>query len=243
MTTQLAPTETKATQVERVVIENDLSKMSAEERIAYYINVCESLDLVWQTRPFAYLQLNGKLTLYATRDCTDQLRSRRSVSIVSLERERMDDLYVVTASATTPDGRRDSAIGAVPIAGLKGEALANAFMKAETKAKRRVTLSICGLGMTDESETTSIPDAVIVDMDPLDSEFAAPRALPRRSERTAEQDARVARGWTLMQLEAHQLGIEVPDLDMTLSNAEIKALRDEWQAKMAEAATVEMVPA
>jgi hypothetical protein len=40
----------------------------------------------------------------------------------------------------------------VNIEGLKGEALANALMKAETKAKRRATLSAVGLGMMDESE-------------------------------------------------------------------------------------------
>jgi len=44
------------------------------------------------------------------------------------------------------------ATGAVDIKGLTGKNLANAFMKAETKAKRRVTLSICGLGFLDESE-------------------------------------------------------------------------------------------
>ena len=32
---------------------------------------------------------------------------------------------------------------------LNGEDLANAMMKCETKAKRRVTLSICGPGMLD----------------------------------------------------------------------------------------------
>ena len=42
---------------------------------------------------------------------------------------------------------------------MNGEALANAYMKAETKAKRRVTLSICGLGMLDETEVETIPDA------------------------------------------------------------------------------------
>jgi len=47
----------------------------------------------------------------------------------------------------------------VNIENLKGEARSNAMMKAETKAKRRVTLSICGLGMLDESETDSIPGA------------------------------------------------------------------------------------
>ena len=38
-------------------------------------------------------------------------------------------------------------------------------MKAETKAKRRVTLSICGMGWLDESEIESIPNAKPVPMD------------------------------------------------------------------------------
>ena len=45
------------------------------------------------------------------------------------------------------------------IGGLKGDALANGLMKAETKAKRRVTLSLCGLGMLDDSEVETIPNA------------------------------------------------------------------------------------
>jgi hypothetical protein len=61
-------------------------------------------------------------------------------------------VLVVTARATMPDGRVDESIGALPIDKLQGEARANALMKCETKAKRRVTLSICGLGMLDESE-------------------------------------------------------------------------------------------
>jgi hypothetical protein len=67
----------------------------------------------------------------------------------------------VTARATMPDGRHDESIGAVPIEGLKGENRANALMKGETKAKRRVTLSICGLGILDESEVESIAGAQV----------------------------------------------------------------------------------
>ena len=37
-------------------------------------------------------------------------------------------------------------------------------MKAKTKAKRRVTLSICGLGILDESEADTMPGAVTVDV-------------------------------------------------------------------------------
>ncbi len=63
-------------------------------------------------------------------------------------------------------GREDESIGALPITNLKGEALSNAIMKCETKAKRRVTLSICGLSMMDETEVESIPNHKIVDAKP-----------------------------------------------------------------------------
>lgn len=160
MGTELAKIQQDAAEVmERVLMVGDLSKLTAAERNNYYMRVCESLGLNPATRPFDYISLQGKLTLYARRDAADQLRKRDKVSITITAREKVDDVYVVTARATTPDGRTDEAIGAVPLANLKGEALANAFMKAETKAKRRVTLSICGLGFTDESEIDSIPDA------------------------------------------------------------------------------------
>jgi hypothetical protein len=63
----------------------------------------------------------------------------------------------VTVRATMPDGRQDEDDGAAPIGTLKGEALANAMMKATTKAKNRATLSICGLAMLDVSELESLP--------------------------------------------------------------------------------------
>jgi hypothetical protein len=66
-------------------------------------------------------------------------------------------VFIVTAKVRNKDGRTDIAKGAVNIANLKGEALANALMKTETKAKRRATLSICGLGFLDETEVEDIP--------------------------------------------------------------------------------------
>ncbi len=143
--------------MESVIIKGDLSKLSPEERAQYYAQVCQSIGLNPLTKPFEYITLNGKLTLYARKDATDQLRNIKGVSVSIAGRERIDDVYLVTALARTPDGRTDESIGAVAIAGLKGDNLANAFMKAETKAKRRVTLSICGLGMLDETEIETIP--------------------------------------------------------------------------------------
>jgi len=157
--------------VERVVVQGDLAKLSAEDRIAYYRAVCASIGLNPLTRPLEYISLNNKLVLYAKRDATDQLRKLHGVSIAITAREKVDDLYMVTAQAKLPDGRTDESMGAVHLAGLKGDALANQILKCETKAKRRVTLSICGLGMLDETEVASVKDARPVNVDPATGEI------------------------------------------------------------------------
>ena len=144
---------------EKVLVGGDLSKLSSQERLTYIGAVCNSLGLNPLTRPFEYINLSGKLTLYARKDATEQLRSLRGISIEIVSREVVEDTYVVTARAVDASGRRDESIGAVSIGGLKGDAKANAIMKAETKAKRRVTLSISGLGLLDETEIETIPGA------------------------------------------------------------------------------------
>lgn len=143
--------------VESALIEGDLNGLDSQERLSYYNRVCESLGLNPLTQPFAYIKLQGKLTLYAKRDATEQLRRINKVSVVITGRDKMGDVYCVTARATLPDGRTDESTGVVTLGQLRGDALANALMKAETKAKRRVTLSICGLGWLDETETETIP--------------------------------------------------------------------------------------
>jgi len=145
--------------IENVMVKGDLSKLSDFERVNYYKMVCESMNLNPLTKPFDYILLNGKLTLYATKNCTEQLRKLNGVSIESLDDKVVDDLDIVKAMARDKHGRTDTSTGAVNIGNLKGEAKANAIMKAETKAKRRVTLSISGLGWCDETEIDSIPGA------------------------------------------------------------------------------------
>jgi len=154
------PDKQGATQVlEQVVIDGDLAQLSTADRVSYYSTVCDSLGLNPLTKPFQYLRLNNRLTLYATRDATDQLRRVHKISLEIVNRERMEGVYVVTARATTPDGRTDEATGAVSLGNTRGDALANSLMRAETKAKRRVTLSIVGLGWSDEIEVDTIPNA------------------------------------------------------------------------------------
>jgi hypothetical protein len=147
--------------IARVLLHGDLRQLTEAQKVSYYVKVCESVGLNPLTRPFAYIVLNGKEILYALREATEQLRFIHTVSIEVKAREMIEGCYVVTASATMPTGRKDESTGAVPIDHLKGEARANAMMKCETKAKRRVTLSICGLGMLDETEVESIPGVTI----------------------------------------------------------------------------------
>lgn len=198
--------------LEQVLILGDLSKATPSQRVAYYKAVCASLSLNPATQPFAYLTLDGKLTLYARREATDQLRRIHHVTLRVTRREFIEDgsAYAVEVIASTPDGREDFATGVVSLekeegewvqanggkrlfksAGqwkrLRGDALANALMRAETKAKRRATLSICGLGILDESEIETIPDAkpVVVDIEtgeipknaPTQAEEPEPRPL------------------------------------------------------------------
>lgn len=145
--------------LEQVLIGGDLATLTPAARLEYYRTVCASLGLNPLTKPFEYITLSGQLRLYARKDCTDQLRKLHGVAIRELDPRAIGDLFVVTVKAEDRTGRPDMATGAVAIAGLKGEALANAMMKAETKAKRRVTLSLCGLGMLDETEVETIPAA------------------------------------------------------------------------------------
>jgi len=148
--------------IAKVLLGGDLAQLTSQQKISYYRSVCDSLGLNPLTQPFEYLRLSGREVLYAKRNCTDQLRHAHHISVTITARDVVEDCYVVTARAAFPDGRHDESIGAVPIAGLKGESRSNAMMKAETKAKRRVTLSLVGLSTLDESEVESIPGAQVV---------------------------------------------------------------------------------
>ena len=158
--------------MESVIAKGDLAKLTPDERVRYYNAVCKSLGLNALTTPLAYITLNNKLTLYATRTCTDQLRKINGVSLEVVTRHVADDILTVHVKATTPDGRSDEDFGSVAFPSLlKGEARANAVMKAVTKAKRRATLSICGLGWLDETEIEAIPGAKLPPHNPQTGEI------------------------------------------------------------------------
>ena len=147
--------QSNAATIEDVVIRGDLANLTPQQRTEYVMSLCESLGLNWRTNPFEYLVLNGKLRLYAKRDAADQLRKINGISLEVVSRVLDGELFTVHVRAKDRDGRTDEDFGVVPFRGGATEAAANLMMKAITKAKRRVTLSISGLGFLDETEIPS----------------------------------------------------------------------------------------
>lgn len=216
----LAAADSAPSIAELAALHGDLSKLTAEQRMAYYREVCDSMGLNPLTQPFQYIELNRKLTLYASRSATDQLRKINRVSVSIASREQIGDVYVVTARATTPDGRVDESTGAVAVGGLKGESLANALMKAETKAKRRVTLSICGLGWLDESEVGTIPDTKQAQVDYETGEIVQPARSAVRKQQTADRADRLHQALQELMLVAAKVGIEFDEYDIDVMDTQ-----------------------
>ena len=197
--------QTQSNIIESVVIGGDLSRLTAEQRVSYYKAVCESLGLNPLTRPFDYITLNGKLTLYARKDAADQLRRLHGVSIDDVEITEVGDTYSVKVKGHDKTGRSDVEIGVVSKKDMQGNS-ANVQMKAVTKAKRRLTLSLCGLGMLDETEIETIRDAqpVLVDDNGVIEPQPAEEAIPApASEMTLE----------FAESELNSKGVRYGDLD------------------------------
>ena len=175
--------------VEQLMLDGDLGKLDAAQRIQFYSATCARVGLDPVARPFDYLRLNGKVVLYANKSCAEQLRCLHNISLSDPRTELVNDTFIATVSATTPDGRTDCDMGAVPVAGLSGERLSNAMLKCITKAKRRVTLSLVGLGMMDETEVETIPGAVRIAPDEMEDDD---RHVPERLKTVALPDGRKA---------------------------------------------------
>lgn len=264
MTTDQKPQTADEQAIERAVMHGDLSPLTEAQRRQHYREVCERLHLEWRTAPFAYLKLNGKLQLYALKGATDQLRRLNGVSIYRLDRELVENLYVVTAYVRDKDGREDSDLGAADMTGLRGDAAVNAMLKASTKAKRRATLSICGLGWLDETEVESIPGAQVLPP-PQGTDDPAPPAndtepelLPANHDlwerRGRMPDGSLRQGLNMylaraihlgidIHVLAHHLGIERPIAPGKLTEPEIVLFREALRDQILAADTRAKTPA
>lgn len=169
-----APSLSSAT-LEIVLGSGDLSRLTPQQRVEYYGAVCRSLGVNPLTRPFDFLRgEDGKIHLYPNATCAAQLRDRDGITITETRAEHLPELgvYQVHVRGRSASGREDAAIGVVPVVDkdgqpLRGRALANALMKADTIARRRLTLALAGLGWSDAEavEDSGLGVAVPVNTD------------------------------------------------------------------------------
>jgi len=159
--------------IHSIVIKGDMSGLSQEQAVAYYNYRCQQVGLDPSAKPFDLLVLNGKKLLYANAGATQQLCAVHKLSVSIINRERFEGVYLVSVRVTGQDGRVTENDGAVE---LDSERIgkANALMKATTKAIRRTVLAHCGLGMMDETEVETIPNAVTAPM-PMPSNLSIPK--------------------------------------------------------------------
>ena len=157
--------------IESALMDGDLSRLSSDQKLSHYQMVCKTVGLNPLTKPFQYITLNGKLQMYALKGATDQLRKIYKIDCEVVKTETVNGLYVVQVKVKDKHGRVDEDMGFARIENLQGDALGNAMLKAVTKAKRRATLSMCGLGMLDEDEVKSIPAQAVRQEDELNKQI------------------------------------------------------------------------
>jgi hypothetical protein len=163
--TALQKTEPDAETLKKILFKGDLSNLTPEEQIAYYIQRCERLGLDPYSKPFDFLEVKDKetgqrkVTLYANKEASAQLTVNRGISIEKLEDTEENGVYRVKAYVRTSDGRTGVNLSVAKVKGLEGKNYANAVKSATTQAIRRAILMICGLGDTDETEVPDIPNA------------------------------------------------------------------------------------
>ena len=138
--------------INSLILTGDMSALKPSQQTQYYNSICQLIGISPLTQPFAIIVYQGKKTLYARKDCAQQLCNTRKISTEITKTEKDELVYTTHVRATMPDGRKTDDIGSVGISGVKGQDLANLYMKSATKAKRRAVLALCGLGMPDESE-------------------------------------------------------------------------------------------
>lgn len=146
--------------VASLVLKGDLKGLTPSQKVEYYNYRCAQAGLDPAAKPFDLLVLNGKEILYANASATQQLTANRGLSHEITGRDLTDGIYCVFCRVKDLDGRSTENMGATPVEGLKGEAKANAMLKATTKAIRRSVLAHCGLGLMDETEVETIHGAM-----------------------------------------------------------------------------------
>ena len=172
--------------VSSIILHNDLSKLTKEQQVQYVSYRCSKAGLDVAGSPFNLIpNKEGKLFLYANKEAAAQLNQLRSLSpVVSKEEFLMDNTIFKVTYKVTENGRATEDCGAVGLVKVKKmpgkpdeirplspDEVADAIMKAHTKAKRRAILTHCGIGTNDLDEPL-----IVVDTAPVKEEIKEAKA-------------------------------------------------------------------
>lgn len=137
----------------------DTKGLNPAEKENILAGLARALGLNPLSNPVRFLPMQGGEVLYVTRQGTDQiaarLRLRRETTAgPEIRKHGAHEMVFCQVRVTAPDGRSEMATATLPL-----KDITNDLMKCETKAKRRATLSLAGLGLLSEDETETIPGA------------------------------------------------------------------------------------
>lgn len=233
-----AQTDLDPTLWEKVMVGGDLSALTPQERVKYYLGVCKSLGVNPLTKPFDYIWLKGedgakKLTLYPTKGATDQVGARAGVSFPEYAEDWKGDLYIYRVRGVTPAGRALWASAVVSLKGVQDWKVPDLLMKAESKARRRCVLALVGLGWPDATEVadmvtqgTAIPARVDTDTgEIIEGQAVEVTGTYGRSNGNGHTDAPALP--TLTDLQARWLGLveQADELGIVLKSRELDTTR------------------
>lgn len=180
-------------EVERVIIGGDLRGLQPGQRLWYYGYRARHAGLDPLSQPFNWLsnRRTGGVSLYLNKEGAAQLRKKNNVSIEIVSAQEAGDYFEVRARAAI-DGRFDEDFGGASLRGLTGDDRMNAKALAYTRAKRRVTISIVGLGILDESEVSGVPDLHRIQVDPKTGEILEAKAAGNDEDGGGKKDTPAA---------------------------------------------------
>ena len=162
------------------------------EKKDMYNKMCQVYNVPVDIAPLDFVQIKDKATkkvfaefLYANSTCTKYIMARDGLSsrVVRRDIDANDAVFIVEVSK---GDRSVEGVGAKSLKGAAYDTRTNSIMHAHTKAERRAVLTYSGMGILDESEISSIPNAAPAPAgervaDSVEAAEAKPVPMPART--------------------------------------------------------------
>lgn len=148
----------------------DVTHLSNSDRRALLAKLTNYLHLNPHTQNFIFFKtLDGRYRIYATKECCSQLRHNLGINMWLSDPIYSPDAnnpftVSVKANGTNKYNRSSEEIGSVSLVDVPKQEYSNYTMFAVTKAKRRLTLDLSGLGVLADVEVFDIKGHEIIDV-------------------------------------------------------------------------------